>query len=145
MDESNPLNIPQLKQLPGRNIKIHYFIVADQAFPLKPYIMRPYPSRNLDKKKRIFNYRLSRARTNVENAFGILSSKFQFLKKLLHFKPAQVDLFVRTACCLHIYRLVDQAMHKNLLLPTNPYFLRILFYLIFLHLDLYSFFFFQVF
>ena len=101
MDESNPLNIPPLKHLPGRNIKITYFIVADKAFPLKPYIMRPYPSRNLDKNKRICNYRLSRARMNVKNAFGILSSSFQFLKKSLHFKPAQVDLFVLTACYLH--------------------------------------------
>ena len=53
IDESNPLNIPPSKQLPGRYIKIPYFIVADQAFPLKPYIMRPYPSRNLYNKKRI--------------------------------------------------------------------------------------------
>ena len=47
MDESNPLNIPPSKKLPGLNIKISYFIVADQAFPLKQ-------SRNTDKKKRIF-------------------------------------------------------------------------------------------
>ena len=31
-------------------------------------------------------------------AFYIL---FQFLKKSIHFKPAQVDLFVITAFCLH--------------------------------------------
>ena len=37
---------------------------------------------------------------NVENAFGILSSRFHFFKSL-HFKPAQVYLFVITACCLH--------------------------------------------
>ena len=49
MDESKPRNIPPSKHLPGRNIKIPYFNVADQAFPLKPYIMLPYPSRNLDK------------------------------------------------------------------------------------------------
>ena len=78
MDESNPLNIPPSKQLPGRNIKIPYFIVEDRSFPLKTYIMHPYPSRNLYKKKRIFNYRLSKARMNVENAFGILSSRFKF-------------------------------------------------------------------
>ena len=51
MDESNPLNIPPLKQLPGRNIKIPYFIVADQAFPLKPYIMRPYQEISTRKKE----------------------------------------------------------------------------------------------
>ena len=97
MDESNPLNIPPSKQLPGRNIKIPYFIVADRAFPLKTYIMHPYPSRNLYKKKRIFNYRLSKARMNGENAFGILSSRFKFLLKSLHFKPAS------RLICLLIY------------------------------------------
>ena len=53
INESNRLNIPPSKQHPGRNIKIPYFIVEYQAFPLKPNIMRPYPSRNLDKKKNI--------------------------------------------------------------------------------------------
>ena len=48
MDENNLLNIPPLKALPGRELKIPHFIVGDEAFPLKSYIMRPYPSRNLE-------------------------------------------------------------------------------------------------
>ena len=112
MDENNPLNILPLKALPGHELKIPHFIVGNEAFPLKSYIMRPYPSRNLDTKKRIFNYRMRRARMNVRNAFGILSSRFRIFKKSLNNAPERVDLFVLTACCLHNLLLKDLDM-KN--------------------------------
>ena len=63
--------------------------------------MKPFPTRNLSERKRIYNYRQSRARINVENAFGILSSRFQIFRKPLQFSPRKVDLFVLTCCCLH--------------------------------------------
>ena len=44
---------------------------------------------------------MSRARMNVENAFGILSSRFRIFKKSLTYAPENVDLFVLTARCLH--------------------------------------------
>nr|CAI5838160.1 unnamed protein product [Callosobruchus analis]CAI5839751.1 unnamed protein product [Callosobruchus analis] len=44
--------------------------------------MKPYPgSHQEDSIERIFNYRLSRARRVVENAFGILSVVFRVLRK----------------------------------------------------------------
>ena len=43
-DERNPLNIPPPKPLPGRTLPIPFFIVADDAFPLKINIMKPYPN-----------------------------------------------------------------------------------------------------
>ena len=100
-DITNPLHIPSPIELPGRSLKIPYFIVADAAFPFKNYIMRPFPSRNLNRTKRIFNYRQRRARMNVENAFGILSSRFQIFKRKLNLSPAKVDLFTLTCCSLH--------------------------------------------
>ena len=70
--EQNTLNIPPPKPLPGKTQPIPYMIVADDAFPLKEYIQKPYSQIGLTIEKRIFNYRLSRARRIVENAFGIL-------------------------------------------------------------------------
>ena len=49
---------------------------------------------------------------NVENAFGILSSRFRIFKKYLNYAPERVDLFVLTACGLHNVLLKDLYM-KN--------------------------------
>lgn len=76
--ENNQLNVPAPEML---NIpyltKIPYVILGDQAFALSTHLMTHFagihPKRS---KERIFNYRLSRARRVVENAFGILSAKF---------------------------------------------------------------------
>lgn len=70
--ESGRIKLPASTPLPNTDINFPYYFVGDEAFPLKPYILRPYPGRNLDeKKKKIFNYRLSRARRIIENSFGI--------------------------------------------------------------------------
>ena len=45
--EMKPLNLPSPEPLPGRLDPIPFFIVADDAFPLKENIMKPYSQAGL--------------------------------------------------------------------------------------------------
>ena len=99
--------IPPLKQLQGRILPIPFFIVADDAFPLKINIMKPCPQRGLTTKQIIYNYRQSRARMYVECAFGILSSRFQIFRKPMAFLLDKVDLLTMTCYTLHNLLISD--------------------------------------
>jgi hypothetical protein len=99
--EKSELSVPSPKPLPDRQNAVPYVIVGDEAFPLKPYLLKPYPSRLLDEIKRIFNYRLSRARRIVENVFGILSSRFAIFQRPIVLDAEKVELIVLAACALH--------------------------------------------
>lgn len=88
----NRLKFPEDKCLPGRNKPVPHVIVADAAFPLSERIMKPFPFRNLTLEQRIFNYRLSRARGVVENAFGILANRFRIFLTTINLKPQKVLL-----------------------------------------------------
>jgi len=77
------LGIPEGKQLPGTSCFDPHIIVGDEAFPLETYLMRPYPGSQSkrENEKSIFNYRLSRIRRKVENAFRILSQEFKIYQR----------------------------------------------------------------
>ena len=53
-------------------VKFSYAFVAHDLFGLKPNIMKLYPMQKLTIAQLIFNSRLSRARRDTENAFGIM-------------------------------------------------------------------------
>lgn len=76
-------------------------IVGDAAFSLKQYLMTPYPGKKLNFEEKIYNYRLSRARRIVENAFGILVNRFRIFEKAISTKLGTVDDVIYAACSLH--------------------------------------------
>jgi len=46
--ETGRLKVPKEELLPGSNIKTPYVLIGDAAFPLKTYLMRPFPEKNDD-------------------------------------------------------------------------------------------------
>lgn len=118
--ESNILNIPSPSPLPGTNIEVPYVIVADDAFALKKYLLKPFAFRNQDPSEQIFNYRLSRARRVVENVFGILSARFRFLRKTIELSEKNCKICVLAVCALHNWLLsVDRISYLNSNIDTE--------------------------
>ena len=83
----NTIHVPKPEPLsPNSTHPYPYVFVADEAFPLRTYIMKLYAHRGLNATERIFNYRLSRARRIVENAFGILATRFRVFRTKICFR-----------------------------------------------------------
>ena len=99
--ENNTANFPPPTSFPGDDRPASHFIAADEAFGLKEYLIKPYPHRNLESAQIIFNYRLSRARRVVENAFGILANRFRVFFTHIALEPAKVEKIVLACCALH--------------------------------------------
>ncbi|XP_037806088.1 protein ANTAGONIST OF LIKE HETEROCHROMATIN PROTEIN 1-like [Lucilia sericata] len=82
----------------------HYFI-GDADFPLRNNLMRP--GSNLDTKKAIYNYRLSRARRVIENSFGILCVRWRILLTTIEMAPENVDVVVLACTALHNFIMLN--------------------------------------
>lgn len=97
------LHLPDNAALPGaENLgPLPYVMVGDEAFPLIEHLMRPFPGRGCCEEQQCFNYRLSRARRVVENAFGILATRWRVYHTKIAVKPSAVNKIVMATCVLH--------------------------------------------
>ena len=87
-----------------------YVLIGDDIFPLKPWLLKPYPGKNLQEPLRVYNYRLSRARRCIENTFGILAAKWRIFRRPIKANEDLVDKITKACVCLHNYlRLTDNA------------------------------------
>lgn len=93
--------LPPNALLPQSRVMFPHFIVGDEAFPLRMHIMRPYPGKYLANDKRVFNYRLARARRVIENSFGILASKWQIFHTPINASLEKVNQIVMCCVILH--------------------------------------------
>ena len=114
--ESNILDFPNPEHLPGydqTNI-FPYVFVADEAFGLKPHMMRPYPRRNdPSESETIFNYHLSRARRVIENSFGILASRFRIFRRPIIASVENVKFVTKAAVSLHNFLIKEQSINTG--------------------------------
>lgn len=99
--EQNALKIPKVSCPVGTNTPLPYVLVGDEAFALTSHLLRPFGGNHLSVEKKIFNYRLSRARRYVECAFGILSNKWRIFHRPLNVSQEFAISIVKAACILH--------------------------------------------
>lgn len=123
--EANNLNLPTPRPLQGRQVDVPYVLVADDAFALSKYLMKPYPYSNQPIDKRVYNYRLSRARRMVESVFGIMASRFRILRKPIELCPEKVQSVVSAIAALHNFLTSNSNSQRYLsrddidVLPTD--------------------------
>ncbi|XP_041364049.1 putative nuclease HARBI1 [Gigantopelta aegis] len=116
--ENNTLGVPPPTPFPRDDQPMPYSIVADDAFAMRTYLMKPYPQRGMSREQRLYNYGLSRARRVVENAFGILAYRFRFLLAPMAQRTENVETIVLAACVIHniprtrFPRIID-GIHEN--------------------------------
>ena len=95
--DNNLLSIPSLSKIKNSEKILPYVFIADDAFSLKTNMMKPYPSQE----QRIFNYRLSRARRTIENAFGIAASRFRIFHRPIIANIETVKSITKAIVALH--------------------------------------------
>ena len=76
--------------------------------------MRPFARYGLTNKRRIFNYRLSRLRRVVENAFGLLANQWRLYHHHIYLNPDNVTTVVKGTVVHHnILTLPNDKVHTD--------------------------------
>lgn len=111
------LGLPPSKPLPGREKIMPYVIVADDAFAMRPNVMKAFIEPNLDIIERIHNSRLNRARRAIENVFGVMTARFQVLRQPIALDAEKTKKVALACCALHNYLLTtnqqEYAPHRT--------------------------------
>lgn len=94
-------------------VDVEPVILADSAFRFSKNVMKPYPFRTtFNEKEKIYNYRLSKCRRVVENAFGHLKGRFRRIGKGIDNDIDNASLTIKCFCVLHNF-LNDENDHIN--------------------------------
>lgn len=106
---TNSLQLPPDENPKDSTTKLPYVFVGDEAFALMRNFLKPFNKKQLNYDRMVFNYRLSRARRIVENAFGILSNRFRIFHSAINLKDVKhMNILVLTCCYLQNFLIRSQ-------------------------------------
>lgn len=117
--KNGTLHLPPPRRLARRDQVMPFYFVGDAAFPLMENLFKPYGGKNCSHKQRVFDYRLSRARRVVENAVGILASRWRIFRRPICALPDTVDSIIRATVSLHNYINRERPKVKHRYMPPN--------------------------
>jgi hypothetical protein len=90
---------PTTKRIGQTDVPLN--LIGDPAYPLLDWLMKPYPGAALDDDRTHYNYRQSRARMCIENAFGRLKGRWRCLRKDIENHTSLVPSMILACCILH--------------------------------------------
>ena len=96
--ETNKIQLPLYEPLDGCAFSpLPYYLLGDDIFTLKKWLIKPYPGKKLTKEQKIYNYRLSRCHWVIKNACGMLSARWRIFHRPIR---ATVEHVERCFSCL---------------------------------------------
>lgn len=115
------LIFPSDEALSGRQMKVPYVFIGDDAFSLHEHLLKAYSVEQKKRStKRIFNYRLCRARRIIENVFGIMSSIFLVVRKVMLLSPEKATMVV--LACIYLHNFLRKSKHsRNVYTPPGTF------------------------
>ena len=77
-------------------------MIGDSAYPMQSWLMKPFAyNSGLTEAQRAYNYRISRARIVVENAFGCLKARWRRVLKRNDMHTNNIPHVIAAVCVLH--------------------------------------------
>ena len=97
------LDFPEPENLNDSDFKLPFVFVANDAFPVRTNLVKPYSAFHLDLEKIITNYQISRASRIIENTFWILAARFRIFRRLNLASMETVESVRKCCVALHNY------------------------------------------
>ena len=88
------------RSIAGESVPL--FILGDSAYSLMTWLIKPFPHNSmLSDQQKTYNYRTSRARIVVENAYGRLKGRWRHLMKKNEMDVWNIPIVISACCVLH--------------------------------------------
>ena len=88
--------------------EIQPYLVGDSAYPLSPWLQKPYPEGTIDPSEIQFNKQMSAARVKVECAFGIVKGRWVILCFIEEASVARVSKIIVSCAVLHSFCILHR-------------------------------------
>jgi hypothetical protein len=98
-----------------------FFAVGDNAYTLSPTLLIPYSGQDKrDKSKDAFDFYLSQLRIRIEQAFGLLVTKWRIFKKPLEVSCWRTTLLIEACFRLHNFCINEREVEVLNFNTANP-------------------------